>query len=72
MKVYTYSEARQNFSTVLDSAYTEGRVLVRRRDGRVFSIRPETGGGSPFAVPGVKSTVTTAEIIATLREARSR
>ena len=36
MVVYTYSEARQNFASVLDKAVQEGEVRVKRKDGQVF------------------------------------
>jgi antitoxin Phd len=71
MKIFTYSDARQKFSSVLESAQQEGKVLVRRRDGRLFSIRPEKSSESPFDVRGVKSSVTTKEIVETLREVRA-
>ena len=71
MKIFTYSDARQKFSSVLECAQKEGKVLVKRRDGRVFSIRPEKSSKSPFDVQGVKSSVTTKEIIESLREARA-
>jgi len=71
MKVFTYSDARQKFSSVLESAQEDGQVLVRRRDGRLFSIRPETSSRSPFDVRGIKSAVTTKDIIETLRETRA-
>ena len=38
MKLYTYSDARQQFSKVLDTAKKEGKVLIRRRDGSLFSL----------------------------------
>ena len=72
MKIYTYSDARQKFSAVLESAQKEGKVMVRRRDGRLFSIRPESVNDSPLDVPGIQSKVTTAEILETLRKERSR
>lgn len=53
MLVVTYSEARQNFASILDKAKSEGAVLVKRADGSVFRITPEGGGESPFT--GVKS-----------------
>ena len=53
MLVVTYSEARQNFASILDKAKIEGSVLVKRADGSVFRITPEGGGESPFA--GVKT-----------------
>lgn len=71
MKIFTYSDARQKFSSVLESAQKEGKVLIRRRDGRLFSIRPEKLSESPFDIKGVKSSITTKEIIETLREARA-
>ena len=71
MKVFTYSDARQKFSSVLESAQKEGQVLVRRRDGSLFSIRPEKASKSPFDVKGIHSSVTTSEIIEILREARA-
>ncbi|MGH8592317.1 MAG: hypothetical protein ACREV3_00210 [Gammaproteobacteria bacterium] len=36
MKVYTYSEARQRFATILECAVREGAVGIRRKDGQVF------------------------------------
>jgi antitoxin (DNA-binding transcriptional repressor) of toxin-antitoxin stability system len=36
MNVYTYSEARQRLSSVLDSAKASGEVLIRRKDGATF------------------------------------
>ena len=49
MLVVTYSEARQNFASILDKAKSEGAVLIKRADGSVFRIIPEVGEGSPFA-----------------------
>jgi hypothetical protein len=72
MKVFTYSDARQNFSSVLNSAKEEGKVLIKRRDGSLFSVRPESEGSSPFDVPGVKTMVSTEDILKTLKEERGR
>jgi hypothetical protein len=33
MKAYTYSEARENFASVLEEAERDGAVEIRRRDG---------------------------------------
>ena len=43
MKVYTFSEARQKFSSVLDAAQLKGAVRITHRDGRAFLIHPEKG-----------------------------
>jgi prevent-host-death family protein len=40
MKVYTFSEARQKFASVLDDAQKEGAVRITRRDGRSFTVQP--------------------------------
>lgn len=70
MKVYTYSEARQNFSSVLEQARREGAVRIRRRDGQSFVLTPETVSGSPLDVEGLDLDVTTDEIVAFVREGR--
>ena len=72
MRVYTYSEARQNLASLLDAAQRDGAVGIRRRDGRSFVLRPEPSGGSPLDVEGVDLGVTTDEIVAMIREGRER
>lgn len=71
MKVYTYSEARQNLSKILNESKSED-VLIRRRGGGVFRISPEPRTGSPFEVEGVKTKATTADILRAVREVRQR
>jgi prevent-host-death family protein len=71
MKVYTYSQARQNLSEVLNAA-KHGEVLIRRRGGEVFSVVRKRSRKSPFDVPGVATRVTTPDILAAIREVRSR
>lgn len=70
MKVYTYSEARQNFASVLEQARKEGAVRIRRRDGESFVLKPEASTGSPLDVDGIDLDVTTDEIVAFVREGR--
>jgi prevent-host-death family protein len=70
MKVYTYSEARQNFASVLEHARREGPVRIRRRDGESFVLKPEASTGSPLDVEGIDLDVTTDEIVAVVREGR--
>jgi prevent-host-death family protein len=71
MKVYTYSQARQNLSEVLNRSKSE-EVLIRRRGGEVFRIAPQQRGGSPFDVKGVKTKATTKDILSAIREVRQR
>jgi hypothetical protein len=70
MNVYTYSEARQKLSAVLDSAKRSGKVLIRRKDGSTFCLTPEAGSQSPLDVKGVNTDISTDEIVSFVRESR--
>ena len=72
MKLYTYSDARQHFASVLDTASREGKVLIRKRDGSLFSLVPEPELKSPFDVEGIATDMDTPEIISILREERGK
>ncbi len=72
MKVYTYSEARQNLASLLDVAQQDGAVMIRRRSGQAFVVQPDTPRTSPLDVEGVDLGVSTEEIVATVREGRER
>jgi len=72
MTVYTFSEARQNFSSILEKAKIEGRVLVKRKDGTVFAIQPVPKTESPLDVEGVDIGLTSSEIVDVIREIRER
>ena len=72
MRVYTYTEARQNLASLLEVAQRDGAVRIRRRDGRSFVLQPEPARGSPLDVAGVDLGVTTEEIVTMIREGRER
>lgn len=72
MRTYTYSEARRNFSALLDRAAEEGEVRIKRRDGRTFVLKPDKGKVSPLDVEGIDLGVTTEEIVNIVREGRQR
>ena len=71
MTVYTYSKARQNFSNLLNLASKEGEVIIRRKDGRRFSVRPQIMTCSPLDIKGMRSSISTREIVEFVRESRS-
>ncbi|MAT98616.1 MAG: prevent-host-death protein [Anaerolineaceae bacterium] len=71
MKVYTYSQARQKLSELLDEALTE-EVLIRRRDGTVFSVVPKQSARSPFDIEGIPASISTEDIVNAVRESRER
>lgn len=70
MKVYTYSEARQKFSTVLDIAKSED-VIIKRRGGETFKIIFTKSTKSPFDVAGIKTKTTTKDILDAVKESRA-
>jgi len=70
MKVFTYSEARQNLSEFLKIAQNE-EVEIRRRDGTVFSLKSKKSKvKSPFDIQGITTTVTTQNILSAIRKSR--
>lgn len=71
MRVFNYSEARQNFSSMLNTALSE-EVIITRKDGSKFKVVPigDNESKSPFDVRGVDSTIGTDEILDIIRESR--
>jgi antitoxin (DNA-binding transcriptional repressor) of toxin-antitoxin stability system len=70
MKVFTYSEARQNLAKLLKIAQKE-EVEIRRRDGAIFSlVSKKSESKSPFDVPGIKTKATTQDILDAIKESR--
>ena len=72
MKIYTYSEARQNLATLLEEARRQGEVRIRRRDGESFVLRPERPGRSPFDVGGADLGLPREQIIRAIHESRKK
>ncbi len=75
MKTYTYSEARQRLASILDEASRSGEVRIRRRDGRVFTLKPvkKKQNKSPFDdVKGLNLDISVDEIVSIVREGRER
>ena len=71
MKIYSYSEARQKLAELLNQAQNE-EVLIKRRDGTVFSVKSKRQKKSPFDVKGLESKVTKKSILDAVRESRER
>ena len=70
MKVFTYSEARQNLSKLLILAQKE-EIEIRRKDGTLFYLKlKEKKAKSPFDVPGIKTKATTQDILDAIRDSR--
>lgn len=72
MKVFTYSEARQNLSALLRIALWE-EVEIRRKDGSVFSVTAkQTKTKSPFDIKGIDTRATTQDILNAVSTTRQR
>jgi hypothetical protein len=75
MQVYNYSQVRQQFAAVFNTALKED-VIITRRDGnrfRLMSIRDKAAQKtSPLDVPGIDTAITLEEISAAIRECRSK
>jgi hypothetical protein len=73
MMVYSYTEAREHFGSLLERAVTEGQVKFRGSDGRVFILQPEQPTRtSPLDVPSVSFSLTKREILEAIHESRER
>ncbi|MBD3376616.1 type II toxin-antitoxin system Phd/YefM family antitoxin [candidate division KSB1 bacterium] len=71
MIVYSYSQARQNLSTLLNRAKEEGQVMIKRKDGSTFILKPVYEQSSPLDVQGLDTGISRKEIIEIQREIRS-
>ena len=70
MLVYTYSDARQHLSSVLNNAQKTGKVVIKRKDGSRFALTPESSDTSPFDLPSIKSNVTLDDILTSIHDSR--
>lgn len=72
MTTYTFSEARQKLSSVLEQARDQGEVLIKRKDGSLFVVKPVSSRRSPLDVSGVNINLNADEIVDIIREVRER
>jgi PHD/YefM family antitoxin component YafN of YafNO toxin-antitoxin module len=76
MKVYNYSEARQNLASVLNTALKED-VIISRKDGSKFKLvsmtNKEKKPKSPLEdIKGVNANISMTDILEAIRESRER
>lgn len=72
MKVYTYTQARQKLSKLLDEARLDGEVGIKKRDGQTFILKSIKEKGSPLDIEGVDTNLTLDELNSSIRESRER
>ena len=69
MTVYPDTEAQQNLAVLLEQAYQEGQVQIKRQDGTLFRIEP-VKTTSPFDIEGIDVNISADEIVECIRESR--
>ncbi len=72
MRVFNYSEARQNFATILNLACKED-VIISKKDGQKFKLIPIINteeNKSPFNIKSISCKVSTQNIIDVIRDSR--
>lgn len=73
MTVYTFSAARQKLATLLDKARKEGEVLIQRRDGSVFVLKPhKKNKASPLNTKSLNLHLGIQEIVRAIRKGRRK
>lgn len=72
MKTYTYSQARERLSDILEESKKE-EIVICRRKGDIFYIVPKSPvRRSPFDVSGLNKNIPRKQIIDVLKESRNR
>ena len=71
MKIYTYSETKQNLTDILNIAKNE-EVIIKRKGGETFSVIFRKSKKSPFDVPGIQTKANIQDIFEAVRESRER
>ena len=72
IKTVTFSEARQNFANILNTAEENGEVFIVRKNGSMFVVRPVYRSGSLLDVEGINLNIKADEIVKIIREGRER
>ena len=67
----TYTETQENLSVLLERANDEGEVRIKRTNGQVFILKPESKR-SALDVTGIDLGISTKEIVEFVREGRER
>ena len=68
----TYTETQENLSVLLERANDEGEVRIKRTNGQVFILKPESSKRSALDIAGIDLGISTGEIVEFVREGRDR
>ena len=72
MKQYNFTEARKNFTSVLETAKQEGIICIYKRNGDAYYFTPAKTQKSPLDVEGIDLRLSSSQIVSILSESRER
>lgn len=72
MRQFNFTEARNNFASVLEMAKQEGIICISKRDGEAFYITPVKPKKSPLDIEGVDLGLSATDIVSIVNEGRER
>lgn len=72
MRQFNFTEARNNFASVLELAKQDGVICISKRDGESFYITPVKPKKSPLDVEGVDLGLSATDIVSIVNEGRER
>jgi len=72
MRQFNFTEARNNFASVLEMAKQEGVICISKRDCESFYITPVKPKRSPLDIEGVNLGLSATEIVSLVAEGRER
>ena len=72
MREYNFTEARNNFASVLEKAKEEGIICISKRNGESFYLTPVKAKKSPLDIEGIDLSLSRDEIVSIVQEGRNR
>jgi len=72
MKQFNFTEARNNFASILEIAKKEGVICISKRNGEAFYVTPVKPKKSPLDVEGVDLELSRDDITSIVKEGRDR
>ena len=70
MHIYNLSEAKQNFTSILEQAILEGGVQINNENGQSFMLTPIKAKKSPLDIESIPLNLTADEIVDFIHESR--
>lgn len=72
MKEYSFTEARQNFASLLEEAKKDGAVCIKKKNGETYFLKPASNHRSPLHIASADLGLSATDIVNTVRAGRER